>query len=270
MKNHLLNKSIKFCFSVIALLMLTVYQLSAQVSVSGGTSAAGSYSSLSGAFTAINATSLSSSVTVTLTSSYTETASVLIGGSTINGSTSSSNTITVDGAGYTVTAPTGTTTTTDGIIVIQGTDYVTIQNITLQENSGNTTTTQQMEWGVGIVKLSASDGAQNISVSGCTISLNKTNTASVGIYGGNHIATSVTALTIASSAGTNANIKINNNTISNAYIGIQVSGYTTTATYYDSGLEIGSSTGNTISNYGGGLEFQEKSGRKMYSPMPHV
>jgi hypothetical protein len=132
-----------------------------------------------------------------------------------------------------------------------GTDYVTISGIDLQENASNTTATMRMEWGFAIVKLSATDGSQNINISNCTVTLNKTNTESKGIYGGNHTATSTSALTISSSSGINANIKINGNTVSNCYIPIYIYGYTSSSTYYDTGLEIGSTFGNTISNYGG-------------------
>ncbi|MCX6231016.1 MAG: hypothetical protein NTZ33_05685 [Bacteroidetes bacterium] len=212
----------------------------------------GTYSSLSAAATALNsATAMTGPVTFTLTAGYIETTTVLIGSASLNPLTSATNTITIDGGGFTVTAFTPGTGTTDGIIKIQGTDYVTIQNITLQENASNTTATQQMEWGIAVVKLSATDGSQNITLTGNTISLNKANTAAVGIYGGNHLAASATALVIGTTAGKNANIKINNNTISNVYNGISITG-NANLPYFDSGLEIGSTTANTITNFGGG------------------
>lgn len=237
---------------LLAIFAFSAINLSAQVTVSGGTTAAGSYPSLSTAFSAINGTTLTGAVAVNVTASYTETATILVGGATLNPSTSSTNTITINGGGFSVTAMSpGTSTTVDGIIKIQGADYVTISNLMFQENAANTTATQQMEWGIAIVKLSATDGSQNINITGCTISLNKANAASVGIYGGNHIATATTSLTVSGAGGTNANIKVNGNTISNTYIGIQISG-STTAANYDTGLEVGSGTGNTITNYGGG------------------
>lgn len=224
----------------------------AQVTVAGGTTAAGSYTSLSSAVTAINGTALTGPVTINVTSSYTESGTITLGSATLNASSSSTNTITINGGGNTITAwPTGTSTTTDGILKIAGTDYVTISNLNLQENVANTTPATQMEWGIAIVKQSATDGSQNISISGCTISLNKTNTASVCIYSGNHTATSTTSLTPTAASGINSNILINGNTVSNAYIPISINGYTT-STYADAGLQIGSTTGNTISNYGGG------------------
>jgi len=235
------------------------------VSVTGYTNTtpnlASSYASLSSAITAMNGvTAMSGPVVFNLLAGGTETAPAggyILGNATLNAVTSATNTITFlkfgAGANPLITAFTpGTSATVDGIWKIQGTDYVTINGISLQENASNTTSAMQMEWGFAIVKLSATDGTQNINITNCSVTLNKANTASVGIYGGNHIATSTTALTIASATGINSNIKINNCTVSNCYIPISISGYTTSSTYYDTGLEIGTTTGNTISNYGGG------------------
>ncbi len=136
------------------------------------------------------------------------------------------------------------------MIKIAGGDYITFSGIDLQENAANTT--NRTDWGYAIVKASATDGAKNINITNCVVTLNKANTSSVAIYGGNHLANSVTTLTIADVSGINENIKINGCTISNSYNGIQIFGFTTTAAYYDAGLEIGFTSGNTVSNYGGG------------------
>lgn len=219
-----------------------------------------SYVSLANAITAINAvTAMSGPVIFTLADGGTETAPAagyILGNATLNPLTSATNTITFQksgaGANPLITAFTpGTSTTVDGIWKIAGTNYVTISGISLQENAANITATQQMEWGFAIVKLSLSDGSQNITITNCNVSLNKANTASVGIYGGNHIATATTALVVASAPGTNANIKVNGCTVSNCYNPIYIAGYTTLA-WYDTGLEIGTTTANMVSNYGGG------------------
>lgn len=220
---------------------------------------ASSYTSLAAAITAMNGrTAMSGPVIFTLTDGGTETAPAagyVLGNATLNALTSAINTITFQKSGSgtnpLLTAFTGTSTTVDGIWKIAGTDYVTITNIDLQESASNDTPTKQMEWGYAIVKLSLSDGSQNINITGCTVTLNKTNTVSKGIYGGNHTATATTGLLVASAAGTNANIKINGCTVSNCYIPINIAGYTTLQ-WYDTGLEIGTTTKNTVSNYGGG------------------
>jgi len=255
-------------FILILLLSVVLFAQSAKgqiaITVTGNTNTtpnlSTSYGSLALAISAMNGrTAMSGPVIFNLAANGTETAPAagyLLGNATLNSLTSASKTITFQksssGVNPLITAFTpGTSTTVDGIWKIQGTDYVTISNIDLQENASNTTPTQQMEWGYAIVKLSLSDGSQNININGCTVTLNKSNTVSKGIYGGNHIATSTTALVVASAAGTNANIKINGCTVSNCYIPINIAGWTTSP-YYDTGLEIGTTTANTVSNYGGG------------------
>jgi len=221
---------------------------------------ANSYSSLANAITAVNSISgMSGPVIFNLAAGTTETAPTggyILGSAGLNVRTSAINTITFQKSGtganpLIIGFTPGTSANSDGIWKIQGTDYVTINGIDLQENASNTTTTQLMEWGYAIVKLNATDGTQNISISNCAVTLNKLNTASVGIYGGS-VNTAGTLLTPTSAAGINSNVKIQNCTIQNCYIPISITGSSTLA-YYDTGLEIGTITGNTISNYGGSI-----------------
>ncbi|MEI7725132.1 MAG: hypothetical protein WCK09_08505 [Bacteroidota bacterium] len=142
---------------------------------------------------------------------------------------------------------------TDGIIVIAGGDYITFDKIDLQENSGNSGTNLH-EWGYALVKASATDGAQNNVIKNCAVTLNKSNLASVAIYGGNHLASSTTALTVTAMSGTNSNNKIFGNTISNTYVGISMTGFADAAVppvYFDQNNEIGKDGGNGLTNFGG-------------------
>ena len=161
------------------------------------------------------------------------------------------------GANPLLTAPVGTTTTLDGMFILNGVDYVTIDGIDLQENAANTTTTQQMEWGYALVKTGVTNGSQNNTIKNCTVTLNKANTASVGIYIGNHLSTSLTALVLTSFAGTSSYNKFYNNTVQNCFHGIDLNGYTTAVApydFYDQGNEIGGIAPgrNRILNFGGG------------------
>ncbi|MFZ4400216.1 MAG: hypothetical protein ACOYO1_09295, partial [Bacteroidales bacterium] len=124
-----------------------------------------------------------------------------------------------------ITAGTGASTTADGIIKIAGGDYITFDGIDLAEKSGNLTATTRMEWGYALVKASATDGAQYNTIKNCTVTLNKANITSVGIYGGNHIATSTTALTVSNVSGSNSNNTIENCKVTNSYIGISLNGF---------------------------------------------
>ncbi len=156
-----------------------------------------------------------------------------------------------------IAAPNGTTTTLDGIIKLAGTDYITFDGIDLAENDLNTTPTPQMEWGYALVKKQATgsiNGCQYVTIKNCKISLNKSNTATVGIYSGCHIATAITGLTVASTADAMNNCKFYNDSITNAYTAIKLTGYaaTTPFTFYDQNNEIGQLGENVITNFGGG------------------
>jgi hypothetical protein len=61
---------------------------------------------------------------------------------------------------YTGGTSTSASTTPDGIWSLRGIDYVTIDGIDIRENASNTTAASQMEYGYGLFKLSATDGAQ--------------------------------------------------------------------------------------------------------------
>ncbi len=225
-----------------------------------------SYTSLADAITALNGvTGMTGPVTLSLAANGTETAPAggyILGSTSLNSATSGTNTITFIksgvGANPLITAFTpGTSTTTDGIWKIQGADYITINGIDLQENAANTTATQQMEWGYALVKLNAAtpfDGCQYVNILNCSITLNKANTNSIGIYAGNHIATATTSLTITATSDANNNCKFNGNNISNVYGAISVNGFSAATPFslYDQNNEIGVTAGNTISNIGGG------------------
>lgn len=223
-----------------------------------------SYTSLADAITALNSvTAMTGPVTFSLAANGAETAPAggyLLGSASLNAVTSAVNTITFVkfgvGVNPLITAFTpGTTTSTDGIWKIQGTDYVTINGIDLQENAANLTATEQMEWGYALVKMNAAepfDGCQYVTIQNCGVTLNKANTVSVGIYAGNHIATATTSLTITATTDALNNCKFYNNTISNVYVGIRLAGYSTSS-LYDQNNEIGNTpgSGNSITNYGG-------------------
>jgi trimeric autotransporter adhesin len=199
---------------------------------------ASSYTSLANAISAINAiTAMSGPVVFNLAAGGTETAVNQVITTTY---TTATNTLTFQksgaGANPLITAGVGTGTY-DGVIEIQGTDYVTFDGIDVQESSGNTTTTTQMEWGYGIFVTSATNASQYITIKNCTITLNKTNTGSNGIYTRNYSATG-TSYTPTSTAGVVSYCKFYNNTISNVYTGIYLYA-NTTITYYGMNNEVG-------------------------------
>ncbi|MBE2218620.1 MAG: hypothetical protein IAE90_10470 [Ignavibacteria bacterium] len=149
-----------------------------------------------------------------------------------------------------ITAGVGTSTTTDGIIKLNGADYITFDGIDLMENPANTTPTTQMEWGYALVKPDGSNGCQNVVIKNCSITLNKTNVASVGIYSGNHSPASTGTFTVTSTNGANSNNSFTGVTITNAYVGIYFSGYSdaTPFAFYDQNNSVNNCN---ITNYGG-------------------
>ena len=221
----------------------------------------GDYASIEAAITALNSSGVGSGgVTFNVAAGHTETFSVLTAG-LINTTTSSSTAPVVfqksgAGANPLITAPANGAGTSDYIICIAGTDYLTFDGIDVQENAANTTSTTRMEWGYAVLKGSAANGSQNVAIKNSTITLNKANTASYGIYSNNVTpAAPTTQLTIASAAGTNSNNAFNGNTITNTYGGIYLYGFgdgTAPYAYYDQNNTIGTITGNTFTNFAGG------------------
>ena len=76
--------------------------------------------------------------------------------------------------------------TLDGIIILNGVDYITFDGIDLAENPANVNTTTQMEWGYALLKVDGTNGSQNNTIKNCLITLDKTNTSTYGIYSANH------------------------------------------------------------------------------------
>ena len=73
--------------------------------------------------------------------------------------------------------PTGTAGATDAGIAINGGDYITFDGIDITENTGSA-----LEFGYYIYNKSATDGAQHNTIKNSKITLNRTNTSSIGIY----------------------------------------------------------------------------------------
>ena len=221
---------------------------------------AATYSTLAAAITALNATTvISGPVTITLGAN--ETAPT--GGYSITAAptgASNINRITIQGSGAMITAftPQVSGTLTDAIFKIVGADFITIQNFTMQENAANTTTaaaTNNMtEFGVALLYASTTNGAQNNIIQNNTISLNRTYQNTFGIYSNStHSATNATtSATATTTAGSNSELKIYGNAISNINQGISIVGPTASANH-NTGIDVGGTTvsqGNTITNWG--------------------
>ena len=229
------------------------------------------YTTISSFVTALNAGTVTAPVTCyAIGGSPTETATA--GGISITQTGTVANPIVFQkfGSGsYTIQASAALTVgaINDAIIKLIGSDYITIDGLTLQENGSNTTTggatpangatgNNMTEWGIALLHASITDGAQNNTIQNNTISLNISYAQTWGIYSNvRHSATVVGTtqdITNNTTAPNNTN-KVYGNTISNVNMGIAFIG-SGTAANQDVSNDIGgasAATGNIISNWGG-------------------
>lgn len=242
-------------------------QLSGTITVPNAT-----YATLDSVIKALNTVGVGTGgLTINLTAGNPQTAPAggyQLGSTILNASLSAVKPLVINGNGNTVTAYTGTGTA-DGIFTIKGADYVTINQLHLAEAAANTTTTTQMEWGYGMVKLNASapfDGCQYNTISGCNITLSRANAASpTGTsYGGSKgvmltnwvLSAPATQLTITAASDAHNNNTIKGCNIQNVNFGVFIWGYNASSPYtlYDQNNTVGGygvNDGNTITNYGG-------------------
>jgi len=246
----------------IATLVLSLASYLASAQVTGIQTVPGSYPTLEAAITALNTVGVGNGgATINVAAGYTETPVAPLVLTIAANPPSAANPLVIQksgsGANPLITAPVGVGTL-DGIVVLNGVDYVTFNGIDLQENAANVTTTTQMEWGYALLKTAATNGASYNTIKNSTVTLNKSNTASVGIYLGNHTTAATTALTVTATGGTSSFNKFYNNSVTNSYVGISITGFASAAPFdfYDQGNEIGtdgvSTRRNQITNFGGG------------------
>ncbi|MBL0146848.1 MAG: hypothetical protein IPP48_15120 [Chitinophagaceae bacterium] len=152
----------------------------------------------------------------------------------------------------------------DGMFILQGSDYVTIDGIDLQEAAANTTAATQMEVGYGLFKTSVTDGCQNVTIKNCAFSFGRASTingaswtGSTAIASANAVWGAVSTLLIPTAlSGTNSNNTFSYNTITGGSAGIQVIGYLLDLTNalcdqnntisYNSVLDYGNATTNSV------------------------
>lgn len=227
-------------------------------SLTGTKTIPGDYATVELAITALNANGVGSGgVTFNIAANHAETfSSPTAGRITATGTVSNKILFQKIGTGANpqITAGTGTGTL-DGIIVLQGVDYITFDGIDVIEKSTNTTNTTRMEWGFALIKKQNTapfDGCQYVVIKNCSISLTKSYTSTRGIYAGNHVAASTSALTITDISDTNSNCEFYNNTVTNCYQGVSLNGFNASSPYalYDQNNKIGVPTGNNIYDFG--------------------
>ncbi|MCC6256854.1 MAG: hypothetical protein IT254_00885, partial [Chitinophagaceae bacterium] len=149
----------------------------------------------------------------------------------------------------------------DAFFTLLGSDYITIKDLTLVEHGGahNTVpgTNNVTEWGIALLQgtPAGTNGAQNNTIEGNTITLDQAYSNAFGIYSNaNHNkALPANVIAITSADGANSGNKFYGNIINNVNTGIYIHGPVANA-YYDQGNDVGGSsgaTGNTITAWGG-------------------
>ena len=241
---------------------LVAWALPAQAQLTGTRNVPGDYATLEAALTDLNTVGVGAGgVTINLLAANPQTAPA--GGYTINlaaSNATAANPITLVGNGNTITAPTTHVVgaLNDAIFKIIGEDHVTIENFVMQENAANTTTVaasnNMTEWGIALIYRSVTDGAQNVTLRGNTITLNRTYQNTFRIYANatHTLAAPTTSATATDPAGGNSGLVVRGNTISNVNIGVVVVGPTAAANH-NAVVTIGGdlvADGNSITNYG--------------------
>lgn len=247
---------------ILIILAITCGQTAVQAQLTGTvTVPSGPYPTLAAVITDLNTVGVGAGgVTINITAGNPQTAPAggyLLGTATLNASTSAANTITFNGNGNLVTAPVGTSTSLDGIFIIRGTDYVTINNLNLTESAANTTATTAMEYGYAFFNLNSAapfDGCQNNTIQNCTVTMNRTiATPSKAIFMAHQVYTSTAVLSPTATADMHNNNRFYSNTLRNCITAVYIGG---AASANDTGNDVGGTsagTGNTITNVIGAL-----------------
>lgn len=217
------------------------------------------FASIAAAVNYINSYGVGGSVTFAIAPGYTETSPQ--GGYSITATGTATKTITFDrdgaGANPVITAaPQFPSKNNDGIFKILGGDYISIRNLTMQENPANTVMVPgpgntMTEWGVALLYATPSNGPSNNTIENNIISLNKNYQNTFGIYSNlRHDSVSVeTQAEMTNNSG--GNNKIYGNSISNVNVPILFIGGVGNNTPL--GNDIGGSslaTGNILTNWG--------------------
>ena len=242
-------------------LFLILFSNVAKAQLTGVKNIPGDYANLAAAITDLNTQGVGAGgVTINIIAGNPQTAPAggyLLGTTTLNAGISASNTITFNGNGNLITAPVGTSTSLDGIFIIRGTDYITINNLNLAERAANTTATTVMEYGYAFFNLNSAapfDGCQNNTIQNCTVTMKRTvATPSKAIFMAHQVYTSTTGLAPTATADMHNDNRFYTNTLTNCITGIYIGGSTSAN---DTGNDIGgtsASTGNTINNVIGAL-----------------
>ena len=265
---------------IVLFVLFALITSSSFAQLSGIKTIPGNYATITAAVNALNAQGVGAGgVTFNVAAGNTETLTARIN---LTATGTASNPIVFQksgsGANPKITAfagiASGSSATPDGIWSLKGSDYVTINGIDLFDPNTSSATTM-MEYGFGLFRNTAYDGARFNTIKNCTVTLNGLNN-STGVspmpYGStcvlviNSIPTAATSAFVPfDSTGTNSYNNFYSNVLQNCNNGIYITGSSVIFPYDlgDHGNNIGgtsSSTGNTILNFGGAYIWGKATG----------
>lgn len=240
-------------------------RVEALVPLSGTYNIPGDFADLATAITTLNTEGVGGPVILNLVAANPQTAPAggyIIGGAgtALLTTTTSTNNVTIQGNGNTITASPALTIGVlhDSIFELVGADWITITGFSMTENALNVATAPasntMTEFGVSLFYATTIDGAQNNTITGNTIDLNRNYVNTFGIYSNStHTSTTITtSATATGAAGGNDNLKVYTNNITDVNFGIVHVGPTAAADQNPT-VDIGgvaAGTGNNINNFG--------------------
>ncbi len=246
----------KKSFILFVFLIISGINISVVAQLSGNKSVPGDFATISDAIQALDTAGVGTGgVTFNVAAGHNETASNLVIAFIADPPTAA-NTVVFQksgaGANPLITAAPGTSATLDGIIKLSGADYITFDGIDLLDPVSNTGNAM-MEWGYVLLRASTTDGSQNNVIKNCSITLQKSNTNSIGIYIANENLSGVAVAadtTGGNTDGLNSYNEIYGCSISDVDIGIFAKSVTNIRDRYN---QIGklSQPANNITNWGG-------------------
>ncbi|MCW3083229.1 MAG: hypothetical protein JWP12_595 [Bacteroidetes bacterium] len=254
------NYNLKTRLALAITCCMVAFSINVKAQLTGTKNIPGDYATLALAITDLNTQGVGAGgVTLNVIPGNPETAPAggyVIGdvGSLVLTTASATNPIIIQGNNNIITAAAAPVvgSRTDAIIKIIGGDYITIQDLTLNENAANTTggaiAVQQMtEFGIALFAVSTTDGAQFNTILNNTITLSSATAYqnAIGIFSTNASSATNGTQAASSSAGTNSNNKFYNNTISGVAFGIYFISPAQTATVFETGNDIGGTSAGT-------------------------
>lgn len=256
---------------IVVLILSMVIQKDAEAGgpLTGTLTIPGTYGTIAAAITDLNANGVGTGgVIFNIAPGYTET--VPSGGYVINilsNQPTSGNPVVFqrNGAGVnpliqTNAAGSGLITSTalgndgDAMIKLVGTDFITFNNLSFLENYTGADQILKTEYCIYMVRGSSTDGCKNISINGCSFQQQQSNIYSSCISAGNRNAAGTTT-NPTDLNGRHENISIQGCSFNNSFNGIYILGFNDPAPYelFETNINIGTVTGNTLTNIGTGL-----------------